>query len=264
MGPEPASRRIPVRLLLTAVALAPGLALALAGVIARQPEQAPRGGQVIGLYTSLPIVWRESADISGLLAADAGPHWARRAIERRGMLVPLDRLAGQGGALPLPGDALLILAQPWPLSPGENVALDRWVRSGGQVLLFADPMLTAQSAFALGDRRRPEDMAMLSPILTRWGLELRFDERRRPGAGTVQLLGSALPVNLPGYFALRPGSGCELLAGGLAARCRIGAGTVLAVADAALFEDGADGDGTDGDGKGRGAMLDTLIGDFSR
>ena len=50
------------------------------------------------------------------------------------------------------------------------------MRGGGRVLLFADPMLTRHSAFALGDRRRPQDVVLLSPILARWRLELQFDE----------------------------------------------------------------------------------------
>lgn len=214
----------------------------------------PRSERAIGLFTSLPILWNESADLAGLLDDAAPPHWARDAIARHGRLRPLDRLAGRDGALPLPAGALLIVAQPRPLSPEENVALDSWVRGGGRVLLFADPLLTAPSAFPLGDQRRPQDVVLLSPILTRWGLELRFDQRQPPGEREAVVLGRAMPVNQAGSFALRPGSGCALLAGGLAARCRIGAGTVLAVADAALLENGTDGDAPD-----RLAIFDALL-----
>ena len=136
--------------------------------------------------------------------------------------------------------SLLVMAQPRPLSPQENVALDRWVRGGGHLLLFADPMLTADSLFALGDRRRPQDVVLLSPILTRWGLELTFDEDQPAGEQLADWEGTNLPVNLPGKFVLQGKSRmCRLLADGLAARCTIGKGRVLALADAALLEDHA-------------------------
>lgn len=219
----------------------------------QQPVPKPK----IGLFTTLPILWRETGDLGELLSGDAPPHWAQAALAAHGAVQPLDTLAGQSGTLPLPGDALLVMAQPRGLSPSENVALDDWVRAGGRVLLFADPLLTAESAFAIGDRRRPQDVVLLSPILARWGLELQFDEDQLPGAREVRLLGGAIPVNLPGRFAAR-GPACRLLADGLAARCRIGAGHVLAVADAALLEVGMAGDKTV-----RSGMLDRLLRQFS-
>jgi hypothetical protein len=176
--------------------------------------------------------------LSDLLDADAPSHWALDVLERHGPVHPLDSLAPAGGALPLPRRALLVIAQPRPLSPDENVSLDDWVRDGGRVLLFADPMLTSHSHFGLGDRRRPQDVVLLSPILARWGLELQFDDEQQAGERTESLLGGAFPVNLPGRFALSGNSReCVLLTSGLAARCRVGEGRVLAVADAALLED---------------------------
>ncbi|MDE8650387.1 DUF4350 domain-containing protein [Novosphingobium album (ex Liu et al. 2023)] len=215
---------------------------------ARQPVTRP-----IGLYTSLPIAWHESARLSDLLDRAGEPHWALATIGRHGALRPLDTLDGPDGKLPLPPHALLILAQPRPLSPRENVALDDWVRAGGRVLLFADPMLTAPSIHPLGDPRRPQDVALLSPILARWGLELQFDETQAAGERTVPLARGALPVNLPGRF--RAGSpDCVPEAGGLLAICRIGAGRVIAVADAALFESGDSPNLA-----ARRAALDTLL-----
>jgi hypothetical protein len=119
-------------------------------------------------------------------------------------------------------------------------------------------MLTADSTYALGDRRRPQDIVLLSPILARWGLELRFDEDQpageHDGAGKR---GRCVPVNLPGQFAPRPGghdARCAIVREGLVARCRIGRGRALIVADAALFEP------SDADGK-RAAALDSLLED---
>lgn len=190
----------------------------------------------MGLYSSLPIVWGEAQSVAGFLQNDES-HWALSVLRRHGKVMPLDSLASDQGELPLPYDAILVMAQPRALSPSENVALDDWVREGGRVLLFADPMLTAHSAYALGDPRRPQDVALLSPILTRWGLELQFDESQPSGERRGEVFGVAIPVNLAGRFAVTGNSrDCVLLFSGLGARCRIGEGHVLAIADAALLE----------------------------
>lgn len=224
------------------------IALALAGVLLFAGA-APVRQQEIGLFASLPILWSESDSLAGLLKVDEQPHWARGVLERHGRVVPLDTLSRLDPAI-----GLIVMAQPRPLSPGENVTLDRWVRRGGRVLLFADPQLTQHSLFPLGDRRRPETLAMLSPILARWGLELRFDEDQPIGEREIALLGHRLPVEKAGSFALLGRYGrCRLLDDAVAARCRVGRGTVLAVADAALFDPDAD------DENNRREMLEKLV-----
>lgn len=191
----------------------------------------------LGLFSSLPIYWNEAATMSDLLDPAAPPHWVRSAIERQRELRPIDVLTPE--ALGVFSD--LLLAQPRALSPAENVALDDWVRSSGRLLLFADPALTEESSFAMGDARRPQDVILLSPILARWGLELHFDEEQAEGERQVDLAGGPLPVDLPGHFTLMPvapdaPSQCSLLAGNVVADCRVGKGRVLIVADAALLE----------------------------
>ncbi|MBB4858457.1 hypothetical protein HNO88_001780 [Novosphingobium chloroacetimidivorans] len=158
-----------------------------------------------------------------------------RTVEEQGRVVPLDSLAGRRG-LPLPQDALLVLIQPRPLTPDENVALDTWVRAGGHVLLFADPMLTVHSAFALGDPRRPQDVAMLSPILDHWGLSLEFDDTQRNEERYQQVRGTSIPVNLRGQLRVSPAGACRTEATKLLADCRIGKGRAVVIADAALFD----------------------------
>lgn len=210
--------------------------LAAAGCIGGPAPSTPS----IALFTSLPILWPERSDFRGLLNSDAPPHWALATLQQHGKLAPLDTLTKANDGPAMPPGSLLVMAQPRPLSPQENVALDSWVRGGGHVLLFADPMLTADSIFSIGDRRRPQDVVLLSPILTRWGLELQFDEDQPAGEHMVLLDGASLPVNLPGHFALLgKARNCRLLAGGRAVRCTIGKGRVLAVADAALLESAA-------------------------
>lgn len=199
----------------------------------------------IGLYSSLPIAWNETGDIRDALADDAAPHWALAALRQRGRVVPLDTLADGAGAMPLPAGAVLVLAQPRALTPQENVALDNWARAGGRVLLFVDPMLTAESRFAPGDPRRPQDIAMLSPILARWGLLLEFDEAQPAGERKVRVPEGAFPVNLAGRFRHLGGkvgkagdvaARCVIEVSGLIADCVAGKGRIVAIADAALLE----------------------------
>jgi hypothetical protein len=227
------------------------LAVGLAGQIL--PDSPGRRAKpALGLFTSLPIYWGESAGIDEALnSGNEARHWARDALEEDNRLVPLDTL--DGGDL----NALerLVMAQPRPLAPGENVALDGWVRAGGRLLLLADPMLTEHSRFMLCDRRRPQDIVLLSPILQRWGLELRYDEnqpeRRRVAIGD----GKAMVVDLAGTLVrVAPGApaACTLSAKGLIATCRIGKGTATIVADAELLD-------REGAGSDAVRALDTLV-----
>lgn len=201
-----------------------------------------RGTEPVGLFTTLPILWSESPDLAAALDPAATPHWARDVLAGTGPVVPLDTLAGIPGGEPLGRVRRLVLAQPRVLSPKENVALDEWVRGGGQLLLLADPALTAHSDFALADPRRPQAVALLSPILGRWGLELRFAEEQTLGEGRPEVMGMAVPVNLPGQFVTEGQGNCRLWADGLAVTCAIGKGRVVALADAAVLEsEDADG-----------------------
>lgn len=222
------------RVWLAAAALVAGLAL-----WAMQPRGAPPG-EPIGLFTTLPILWNEAPDIAAQLNDPAPPHWARAELTARGAIIPLDALAGTGARAPLDGLRRLVIAQPRPLSPDENVALDAWVRGGGRLLLLADPALTQHSDFAITDPRRPQAVALLSPILTRWGLELTFDESQPFGARTQPGPEAALPYNLAGRWRIAgpPAGGgqCRALADALVVICTVGAGRVVAVADAAVLE----------------------------
>jgi hypothetical protein len=209
----------------------------------------------LGLFTSLPIYWHETDDFSQVLDGPSGDdddhsgeghggtHWVRTALEADHRLVPLDALDGED----LPALSRLVMAQPRPLAPAENVALDEWVRGGGRLLLFADPFLTEHSRFVLGDKRRPQDIVLLSPILSHWGIELRFDEDQSEAVRVVALGGGRVPVRLPGTLVRIEGgvgSECRIEDGGLLATCAIGRGRATIVADAAMLETGR----TDGAG----------------
>jgi hypothetical protein len=215
------------RILLATLVAALGFAL-LAQTRDREPEPRPE----LGLMGTLPIYWGEAGDLADLLNGGEA-HWARVRLEASYSLRPLDTLSDQS----LAGIRQVLLAQPRALTPAENVALDAWVRAGGNLLLFADPMLTGESQFGIGDRRRPQDVIVLSPILRHWGLELDFDLDTPEGFDTVTASGTTIPVNLPGRFSSTGGATpCSLEAENILARCRIGSGSVVVLADAALLD----------------------------
>ena len=222
------------------IASVAGLALLLAACgsrAAEEPEPKPR----LGLMSSLPILWQNNDAFAALAEkADAPQHWAVTAIEQDYQLRPLDALTPES----LSGIDRLLLAQPRILAPIENVALDEWVREGGEVLVMADPRLVGDYDFALGDPRRPLESAMLSPILARWGLELTVDPE--VGLATVSLGNAEMAVAAPGAFRLTAadGSRCTLSHQGLIAQCTIGKGRAVLLADATLVEDPVGGDGS--------------------
>jgi hypothetical protein len=188
---------------------------------------------VLGVMGTIPIYWGESGDFGEVLSGGGTAHWARAQLEADYQLEPLDALTAET----LEGLDFVLLAQPRALGPAENVALDEWVRSGGHLLLFADPMLTGDSRFPIGDRRRPQDVILLSPILDHWGLTLAFDDERQPGYALVSDAGTPIPVNLPGALAVHGGEGtCRLAATEVLASCTIGKGSVVVLADAALLD----------------------------
>lgn len=210
-------------------------ALILSACSAGQADKAVEARDSVGLFSSLPIYWGEGDDIGAMLDAPGEVDWVRELIEQRFAIRPLDALEPET----LSGTKRLILAQPRPLAPSENVALDDWVRAGGRLLVFADPMLTRHSEYAIGDKRRQQDIVVLSPILTRWGLKLMFDEDQAEGERWVKAYDGEFPVNLAGRFELgSPGEGsrCMVSQTGLLAQCLVGKGRVTLLADAALLD----------------------------
>lgn len=192
----------------------------------------------LALMGTIPIYWGEAESFGDLLDRDRETHWARPVIESDYRIAPLDYLSTEA----LAPHRKLLLAQPRGLSAEENVALDAWVRAGGRLLLFADPMMTGETRFALGDRRRPQDVALLSPIFAHWGLALEFDDRREVGLEWRQVSGRALPVNLPGRLAHLADSAnladstCVSEADGLITSCVLGLGEAVILADAAILD----------------------------
>lgn len=205
--------------------------LAAVAVLAAGQRQSAPQRQRTGLFTTLPILWNEQADLAAALQPGQQPHWAKALIASGGAVVPLDTLSGLDRA----DLRYLVMAQPRPLSPDENVALDGWVRGGGRLLLLADPMLTADTMFAIGDRRRPQDVVMLDPLLNHWGLRLEFDSEDQFAEGPTRMMGMTIPVNMPGRLVANAAT-CKAWDDGYLATCRIGKGHVVVLGDAAVLE----------------------------
>ena len=213
-------------------------------------EAAPK--HPVGLFSTLPIYWGEG-DMAAILDGSNRSDWVRGLIEQRFDIEPLDTVEPDA----IDGLDRIIMAQPRPLAPSENVALDNWVRAGGRLLIFADPLLTRHSDFALGDRRRPQDVVLLSPILTRWGLELRFDDAQPSEERLISAFGNQYPVNLAGQFVATGDGKCTISEAGLFAWCSVGNGRVTLMADAVIL----DSEETAATSAPRQVLLATLIGD---
>lgn len=209
------------------------MVLILAGCgAASTPDAAPVPPQPVGLMTTLPIYWPESASVDDFLQGSEERSWVRPALEKSFVIRPIDLLESSA----LSNLDKLILAQPRALDPQENVALDEWVRGGGRLLLFADPMLTGHTHFSIGDPRRPQDVALLSPILSHWGLELTFDPDAPGAVNSVSIPDATVPVALPGRWRPSGKTSCTISGEGLLASCPIGKGRVIIWADAALLD----------------------------
>lgn len=193
----------------------------------------------LGLFTTLPIYWGEG-DFGAILDGANEPDWVRTELETKFEIVPLDTLEADA----LEGLDRVLLAQPRPLAPSENVAFDQYLADGGWAVIMADPMLTRHSEFRFGDRRRPQDVVLLSPIFDRMGVELLFDEEQPEGERIMTQQGYDFPVNLAGKFERKDtgnsSRSCSILADGLMAQCVNGGGEAFLYADTAILDWEAD------------------------
>lgn len=203
----------------------PGKAEALSPILPDLPRQK------VALMSSLPLVYGAGVDMAGVIAGKADPHPLHRALAEAHELVTPDTL--DHGALE--GVKLAILVQPRALRPEELVALDAFVRAGGRLLLFADPQLDWAGGAGLGDPHGPLRSTLISPLLAHWGLELQ-----NPDIESVYLGKSGMLLVHPGQFAVLQGktgdASCRPSPEGLVARCSVGSGYAVLVADADLLD----------------------------
>ena len=234
--------RLPSKFAAVALALAAFSTSAVAQVDVSLPLDAEDDRPSLALMGTIPIFWGEVDGMADIFSGAGEPHWVRKQLEDDWRLSPLDWLSEES----LAPHRFLLLAQPRGFAAEENVALDEWVRGGGKVLLFADPWMTGESRFGIGDRRRPQDTVLISPILNRWGLDFAdtvwvphlTHDPSEDAIQYTQYRGHYLPMHLEGELvATGEGAGsCIIESGGLIADCEIGQGRVLVMADAAILD----------------------------
>lgn len=203
-----------------------------------------RGGAkpVLMLLTSLPLVFGEEFSIDQKGSAMLG------ALRSRYRVVPVDVT----DPATLAKGSLLMMAQPRAQTADNLVALDKWVRRGGRVLLFADPLLEWPSDRPLGDPTRAPRMFADTGLLGHWGLRLDAPDKRGPVDRTI---GSKTVLTVsPGSLA----GTCAIARGGFVARCTVGKGTAIIVADADLLDVDGLGDGAANNVQAVLAQLDSV------
>ena len=215
-------RRAGVRALAAAMVIVGLVAAAgLAFVAEREdgaaaPPVAATAKPKLMLLTTLPLVFGESFGLEG------GGSPALEALEKRYTVTPV----GVADAQTLAQGRLLLMAHPLAQPAEALVDLDQWVRSGGKLLLLADPALDWHSERPLGDALRPPPAFADTGLLARWGLRLDAPDDRGPKLR--RLGGHEVLTGSPGSLA----GSCSITRDRLVARCRIGEGEVTVVADA--------------------------------
>ena len=201
-------------------------------LVACRNEAAPAEATNPTIYvlTSLPLVFNEG------FALGPAKGEAAAFLRERYTLKPID-LPSQ-----LPPGTVLLAAQPRALPAEELVALDKWVRDGGKLLLLADPMLKWSSKRPIGDPLRPPLQYADTGLLLHWGLRLdvpdripsdEFGLRRSIDVGEY-----SVSAHEPGEFKLVGQGTCRSEAGGFLARCSVGKGHATIIADADILDVG--------------------------
>ena len=167
------------------------------------------------LLTSLPIAFGESFSI------EAAGSPLLEALEERYRVQPIATVSAEA----LEGAELLLIAQPLAQPAEDLVALDQWVRNGGRLVLLADPLLEWADSRPLGDPTRPPPMFMDTGLLGHWGLRLDAPDVR--GERGASLAGLPITVRSPGTLY----GTCTISGDRLTARCAVGEGIALVVAD---------------------------------
>ncbi len=208
----------------------------------------------IAVISALPLFWSDPNPITALTQRDERAPIIRKLAETF-VVTPID-LAD----IPtLQKYRLLMMAQPAALGGAELVALDAWVRTGGRLLIFADPMLMWASPYALGDPRAAPVVTMLDPLLTHWGLQLLPPVvRSNPIPEEAELSGTDVTVLAAGQWQNKT-KDCKLADSALRVTCQFGKGRVELVADADLLDLTALGS----DGIGNGIAIASLLRELS-
>jgi hypothetical protein len=204
------------------------LAAAMLAGCGSASEPAPR--PPLHVMTALPLFWGEGGP-ADIVQGQGSRSPVLAALDADYQVTPVDILNTET----LETAQRLILAQPTALRPEELVALDEWVRQGGQLLVFADPELLWPSAMSIGDPRRAPVRSLLGPLLSHWGLTLNLPKAQTPAIALGKIDGNLVSLAQPGQWSVQSGE-CRISDDALLARCRIGKGQAILVADADMLD----------------------------
>ena len=185
----------------------------------RSGHLAPRAeGQkpVLMVLTTLPLLFPEEFTLEG------GGSMALTALESRYRVTPI----GTTDAASLKQGRLLLMAHPLAQPADALVDLDHWVREGGRVMLLADRKLDWPSERPLGDKLRPPPSFADTGLLKHWGLTVAAPAESGPQQR--ELAGRRILTASSGMLS----GSCEIERGGFVARCALGKGRAVVVADA--------------------------------
>ena len=168
-----------------------------------------------------------------ILSGDASPAAIYEYWQSQYELKAVDSLEGLAGR----DTDIVILAQPRAMVPADIALLDDWIRKGGHAIILTDPALVWHSDLPIGDSQRPLAGGLLSPLLQYWGLELLAPDDERAGLVELEFDDFTITSAGIGSFAEIQGAteakaSCLMSAGGVIARCKIGQGQAILVADA--------------------------------
>jgi hypothetical protein len=242
-------RRSSARLLILCLVVLLLIGAAAFALVRNRPEIdiSPRANKPrLMLVTTLPLVFPEEFSLEG------GGSKALEALETRYQVLPI----GTADARSLGQGRMLLMAHPLAQPADSLVELDRWIQSGGRLLLLADPKLDWPSKRPLGDKLRPPPSFADTGLLAHWGLKLLKGETDGPVSAEV---GPNLVLfSSPGEIE-KDRADCDLEAKGIVARCRVGQGSVTVIADADWLnvQDRSKGEGRD-------EGLDLLLSELAR
>lgn len=250
-----------------------GLSLLAAGLLMQCSPGATNAAESrapakIQLMTSLPIIWGEGASMQSILSGKTAPAPIYAYWQQHYDIAAVDSFEG----LDASGADIVMLAQPPAMAPADIAAVDAWVRAGGKAIILTDPMLLWPTDFPLGDKRKPLMSGLLSPLLGHWGLELQAPDEAGSGGVELEFSGAVISTAGIGTFKLLPQQSsnqgqCVLSTANVMARCQIGKGRAIIMADAdflndALWSDDDTHDNTHNEiGDARG-LTDILIADL--
>lgn len=195
-------------------------------------DDVPAANRPVVAYMSSIALATGEGDIADVVGGKSGADPLYTRLSQSFDLQPIDDLRRLDAMAP----RALLMIQPRALGPQENVALDKWVRGGGRMILLTDPMLHRESRFPKGDNRAPLYTSLASPLLNHWGVELTLplDEAEPVVTRTVEEF--SFDAATPGAFVYKGRDAdtiapCRIKAEGFIAACDFGQGRAVIVAD---------------------------------